>query len=145
MLKKITKYSFFILTLILVSSIALPQSLLLAQNNLRIFEDIGGGSGTTSGTSDTDNSFVYIAGGLLIAGVLAYALFFKKGNKQEESDSTQAFNILNRTGTEFYSSDFEKEITSAKESFPVDILLGVKRENAFVQVRTYLMGISVRF
>jgi len=145
-LKKTAKYSFFILIIVLVSSIALPQSSLLAQNNLRIYEDIGGGSGTTSGTSDSDNSFVYIAGGLLIAGVITYALFFRKGNKQEEeSDSTQALNILNRTGSEFYSSDLEKEITSAKESFPVNILLGIRREDAFISDKTYLMGVSVRF
>jgi len=145
-LKKIAKYSLFNLIIVLVSSIALPQSSLLAQNNLRIYEDIGGGSGTGSASSDSDNTLVYVAGGLLIAGVIAYALFFRKGKKQdEESDSTQALNILNRTGNEFYSSDFEKEITSAKESFPVDILLGVRREDAFISDKTYMMGVSVRF
>ena len=146
MLKIITKYSLFTLIIVLVFSIALPQSSLLAQNNLRIYEDIGGGSGTGSTDGDSDNTFIYIAGGLLIAGVIAYALFFKKENKQEEeSDSTQALNILNRTGNEFYSSDFEKEITSAKESFPVDILLGIRRESAFISDKTYMMGVSVRF
>lgn len=124
----------------------MPQSSLLAQNNLGIFEDIGGGSGTGSASSDSDNTFIYVAGGLLIAGVIAYALFFRKGKKQEEeSDSTQAHNILNRTGNEFYSSDFEKEITSLKESFPVDILLGVRREDSFISEKTYMMGVSVRF
>ncbi len=146
MLKKTAKYSFFILTIVLVSSIALPQSLLLAQNNLRIYEDIGGGSGTTSTSSDSDNTFVYIAGGLLIAGVIAYALFFRKGNNQkEDSDSTQALNQLNPTGNEFYSSNLEKKITAAKESFPVDILLGIRREDAFISDKTYIMGVSVRF
>ena len=75
-----------------------------------------------------------------------YALFFRKGNKEkEESDSTQALNILHRTGNEFYSSNLEKEITAAKESFPVDILLGIRREDAFISNKTYLMGVSVRF
>ncbi len=125
---------------------ALPQSSLLAQTNLRIYEDIGGGSGTTSTSGDSDNSFVYIAGGLLIAGVIAYALFIKKDNKSEEvTDSTQALNILNPTGNEFYSSNIEKEITAAKERFPVDILLGIKREDAFISDKTYIMGVSVRF
>ena len=146
MLKIITKYSLFTLIIVLVSSIPLPQSSLLAQNNLKIYEDIGGGSGTGSTGSDSDNSFVYIAGGLLVAGVIAYALFFRKGNKEkEESDSTKALNILNRTGNEFYSSNLEKEITAAKESFPVDILLGVRREDAFISDKTYMMGVSVRF
>ena len=146
MLKTIVKYSLFTVIFLLVSSIALPQSLLIAQNNLRIYEDIGGGSGTGSADSNSDNTFVYIAGGLLVAGIIAYALFFKKGSKQkEESDSTQALNILNRTGNEFYSSNLEKEITAAKESFPVDILLGIRREDAFISDKTYLMGVSVRF
>ena len=146
MLKITAKYSFFILIIVLVSSIALPQSSLFAQNNLRIYEDIGGGSGTGSTDDGSDNTFIYVAGGLLIAGVIAYALFFKKDDKQEEeSDSTQALDMLNRTGNEFYSSNLEKEITSAKESFPVDILLGIRREDAFISDKTYLMGVSVRF
>jgi hypothetical protein len=146
LLKKTAKYSFCILIFVLVSSIALPQSSLFAQNNLRIYEDIGGGGGTTSTSSDADNSFVYIAGGLIIAGVIAYALFFKKDKKSdEEADSTQALNQLNPTGNEFYSSNLEKEITAAKESFPVDILLGIRREDAFISDKTYIMGVSVRF
>jgi len=145
-LKKTAKYSFFILIIVLVSSIALPQSSLFAQNNLRIYEDIGGGSGTTSSSSDSDNSFIYIAGGLLIAGVIAYALFFRKGNNEkEDSDSTQALNQLNPAGNEFYSSNLEKEITAVKERFPVDILLGIRREDAFISDKTYIMGVSVRF
>ena len=146
MLKKTAKYPFFILIIVLVSSIALPQSSLLAQTNLRIYEDIGGGSGTGSSSSDSDNSFVYIAGGLLIAGVIAYALFFRKGNNQkEDSDSTQALNQLNPAGNELYSSNLEKEITAVKERFPVDILLGIRREDAFISDKTYIMGVSVRF
>ena len=146
MLKKTAKYSFFILIIVLVSSIALPQSSLLAQTNLRIFEDIGGGGGTTSSSSDSDNSFVYIAGGLVIAGVIAYALFLKKDKKsEEEADSTQALYQLNPTSNEFYSSNLEKEITVAKENFPVDILLGIRREDAFISDKTYIMGVSVRF
>ncbi len=146
MLKIIAKYSLFTLIILLVSSIALPQSSLLAQNNLRIYEDIGGGSGTGSTDDGSDNTFIYVAGGLLIAGVIAYALFVKKDDKQEEeSDSTQALDMLNRTGNEFYSSNLEKEITAAKESFPVDILLGIRREDAFISDKTYLMGVSVRF
>jgi hypothetical protein len=124
---------------------ALPQSSLLAQTNLRIYEDIGGGSGTTSTSGDSDNSFVYIAGGLLVVGVLAYALFIKKDKKSEVTDSTQALNILNPTGNEFYSSNIEKEITGAKDRFPVDILLGIKREDVFISDKTYIMGVSVRF
>jgi len=145
-LKIIVKYSLFTLIILLVSSIALPQSSLFAQNNLRIYEDIGGGSSTGSTDGDSDNTFIYVAGGLLIAGVIAYALFFKKDDKhEEEADSTQALDILNRTGNEFYSSNLEKEITSAKESFPVDILLGIGREDAFISDKTYLMGVSIRF
>ena len=119
---------------------------MLAQNNLRIYDDIGGGNGSAPASNSTDNTFIYVAGGLIVAGIIAYALFFKKDKKQEEeSDSTQALNILNRTGNEFYSSDLEKEITSAKESFPVDILLGIRREDAFISDKTYMMGVSVRF
>ncbi len=146
MLKKIAKYSLFTLIFLLIFSIALPQSSLLAQNNLRIYEVPGGGSGTGSTNGDSDNTLIYVAGGILVAGVIAYALFFKKDKKaEEESDSTQALNILNRTGNEFYSSDLEKEITSAKESFPVDILMGIRREDAFISDKTYIMGVSVRF
>lgn len=147
MLKKTAKYSFFILIIVLVSAIALPQNSLRAQSNLRIFEDIGGGGdGTTSSSSDSDNSFIYIAGGLVIAGVIAYALFINKDKKSEvETDSTQAFNQLKPIGNALYSNSFEKEITAVKESFPVDILMGIRRDDAFLSDQTYIMGVSVRF
>lgn len=146
MLKNICKCSLFLTIIILGLSLALPQSLLHAQNNLRIYEDIGGGSGTGTTSDNSDNTFIYVAGGLLIAGIVAYALFLKKNNKQEEeSDSTQAFNTLTPTINKTYSNSLERETSSLKDSFPVDILLGIRRDDNFISDKTYLVGVSVRF
>ena len=74
-MKNVLKFSFFTLSIILAVAVAIPQSNCFAQNKLRIFEEPGGGSQPTQTSSNTDNTFIYVAGGLLISGNLAYALF----------------------------------------------------------------------
>ncbi len=146
MIETIIKKSLFIIVIFLITSLILPQNYLHSQSNLKIFEDIGGGSGTSSDGSGSDNTFIYVAGGLLVAGVVAYALFFKKDSKNEEtSDSTTAVNYLTPIKNDFYSNELDKEISSIRESFPVDIILGIKNDDSFIPGKTYLMGLSIRF
>ena len=146
MIEKIVKKSLFLIVIFLSTSLFLPQNYMHSQSNLKIFEDIGGGSGASSDGSGSDNTFIYVAGGLLVAGVIAYALFFKKDNKNEEiDDSTTAVNYLTPTKNDLYSNKLDEEISSIRESFPVDIILGIKNDVGFIPGKTYLMGLSIRF
>lgn len=143
MFKDLLKISFTVLTVSLAVSIALPQSELAAQN-LVIFDDIGGG-GSSAGdqSSSNDNTFIYVLGGAVIAGILAYALIFKKDKDEETPDSTEALinNFLPEESTAF---NMNREIEKAKDKLPVDFYFGIKQNEALKDDQ-YLLGIAVKF
>lgn len=134
---------FKLIAVILILTVALFSSETFAQSNLRIFEDIGGGNGTSQTEDSNDNSTIYIVGGLVIAGIIAYALIFKE--KKVDSDTTAA-----QTSPSIYSdiSQFEsseKEFQKVKEEIPVDIFLGVRNDEAVLNNRIYQVGVRLKF
>jgi len=141
--KTLLKSSFYCLTIILILAIASPSEI-FSQNGLRIHDDIGGGTNNTAPTTNDDNTFIYVAGGLLIAGILAYALFIKKDNKPAETDTTASVNSkLIYSDNDLVSPD--RELMKAKEKIPVDLFLGVKNNETLRNDKTYLFGLRVKF
>jgi hypothetical protein len=140
-LKNVLKYGFYTISIILAIAVAVPQSNCYAQNKLRILEEPGGGSQPTQSSSNTDNTFIYVAGGLLVAGILAYALLVKK-DKKEDTDTTNvsmAAELINNNLEEPFS-----EVVRAKENLPVDIFFGIRNDEAVLQGKTYLLGVSFK-
>lgn len=139
-----------VLTIVIISlsfGILLPTSIGFSQSNLRIYDEIGGGGSATSQESDnSDNTAIYIVGGLVVAGVIAYVVITKMNKKdEEEADTSSALNIFNTTDFASEFNDFEHEVAKAKDNFPVDVMIGIRNNKAFVSDKTYLMGVSVRF
>jgi len=138
------KLSFHTLTFIMILSIAIFSSDTFAQNGLRIFEDYGtGGSGSTSQSDNgNDDTALYVVGGLVVAGILVYALVFKK-DKNVEEDTTASIKsnlILSET------SDFNSavELQKVKDKIPVDLFLGIRNNEAVRTDKTYLLGLRVK-
>ena len=140
------------LKIILIAIISLSFGILLpgvtvySQNNLRIYEDIGGGGGSSSQTDNSDNSTIYIVGGVVIAGIIAY--YFLTRNKKKDKEEADTSSALNNSNTSNFASefnDFEHEVAKAKDNFPVDFMIGVRNNKAFISDKTYLMGVSLRF
>lgn len=142
-MKNLFKYSFYTISIILAITVAYPGSNCNAQNQLRIYEDIGGNGSTSDGSSQSDNTFIYVAGGLLIAGILAYAFLVKKDDK-EETDTTSLSitkELINRDIPEKPLSG----LAEAGEKFPVDIFFGIRNDEAVLREKTYLLGFSLKF
>jgi hypothetical protein len=127
--------------------ILLPSSTLYSQNYLRIYEDIGGGgSGSGSQSDGSDNTAIYVVGGLVVVGVIAYMVITKNKKKdKEEADTSSALNNFNTPDFASEFDDFEHELAKAKDNFPVDFMIGIRNNKAFISDKTYLMGVSVRF
>lgn len=141
-MKNVLKYSFYTLSIILAIAVAVPQSNCFAQNKLRIFEEPGGGSQPTETNSSTDNTFIYVAGGLLVAGILVYALFVKK-DETEDTDSTNVSMAEELMNNNTLKEPFS-EVVKAKEKLPVDIFFGIRNDEAVLQGKTYLLGVSFK-
>ena len=131
----------------LTFGILLPGATLYSQNYSRIYEDIGGGgSGSGSQSDGSDNTAIYVVGGLVVVGVIAYMVITKNKKKaKEEADTSSALNNFNSLDVASEFDDFEHEVAKAKDNFPVDFMIGIRNNKAFVSDKTYLMGVSVRF
>lgn len=144
MKNKKSKSNFFtICLLVFIIGILIPVSEGFSQNLLSINENVGGGSsGTQQQDTKSDNATLYVVGGLLIGGIIAYALFKNKDEKKDTSDakSKSAGLILNNN-----FESLSSKILKAKDEIPVNIILGIRNESAFISEETYLFGVSVRF
>lgn len=124
-------------------SIATLQSEILAQSNLRIFDVPGGGSGGTTQTEDSnDNTAIYVIGGLVIGGILLYALVLKP-DKKAETDTTASLNS-NLIYSEANGFDSAEELQKVKDKIPVDLFLGIKNNESVMNDKTYLLGVRVK-
>jgi hypothetical protein len=115
-----------------------------AQNNLRIFDVPGGSGGSTTQTNDSnDNTAIYVVAGLVIGGILLYALVFKP-DKKAESDTTASLNSqLIYSEAHGYDSTNE-ELQKVKDKIPVDFFLGIRNNEALMNDKTYLLGLRVK-
>jgi len=132
----------YIIALILTLSISSLQLGTFAQSNLKIFEGPGGGeSGTTQTDNSNDNTAIYVVGGLLVAGIIVYALFFKK-DKKADTDTTAALNsnLIYSDANGFNSAE---ELQKVKDKIPVDLFLGIKNNDAVMNDKTYMLGLRV--
>jgi hypothetical protein len=137
------KISFQSITLLLIISISILSSEIYAQNSLRIF-DVPGGSGGSTSQSDqsNDDTALYVVGGLLIAGILVYALVIKKDKKTGE-DTTASVNSNLRLA-EANGFNPAEELQKVKEKIPVDLFLGIRNNEAVMNDKTYLLGLRVK-
>jgi hypothetical protein len=139
-LLKLPQYT---IILLLALSIILFSSEIYAQNGLRIYEDINGGGSTTESSNSNDNTFIYVAGGLIVAGILVYALVLKK-DKKAESDTTASINsrLIYTDNHGFHS--INETLSELEESIPLDLFMAVKNSSSFLNDKTYLVGLRLK-
>ena len=142
-MKSLLKYPYHICAFLLILSVASLPTESFAQNNLRIFDEIGGGGSSTQQSNDNDNTFIYVAGGLLIAGILVYALVLKK-DKKAESDTTASIDSRFIYSDSNNINSFEDQLLKAKERIPFDVFLGIKNNEALLNDKTYLVGLRLK-
>jgi hypothetical protein len=138
------KTPFYVILVLLCFFLASFPVETFAQNSLRIEDRIGGNGSTTQGSDSNDNTFIYLAGGLLVAGIVAYALFLKKDSKPEVIDSTASLNSNFIFAGKGNSESFNESISKAKDQIPVDLFFGIRNSDVGLSNKTYLVGISVK-
>ena len=137
------KTSFSIVAIILIFSVLFLPIESFAQSNLRTFEDPGGGGSSTTQTEESnDNTAIYVLGGLVIGGILLYALVLKP-DKKAETDTTASLNsnLIYSEANHFNSAE---ELQKVKDKIPVDIFLGIRNNEALMNDKTYLLGLRVK-
>jgi len=142
--QSLSKLTFRTISFLLILSITIFTSEVFAQNGLRIY-DVPGGSGGSSSQSDNsnDDTFLYVMGGLVIAGILVYALVIKKDKKVPE-DSTKSTESKLQVSEISQSSSPKLEIQKVKDKIPVDLFMGIRNNEAVMNDKTYLFGLRVK-
>ena len=142
-MQTISSFFYKPIAILLVLAVTMLSSETFAQGNLKIDDDIGGSGSSTQTDDSNDNSTIYIVGGLVIAGILAYALFFKE--KKTDTDTTAALSSPLIYSNISKSDSAEEEFQKVKEQIPVDIFMGIKNDEAVLNNRMYQLGVRVKF
>jgi hypothetical protein len=142
--QSLPKISFQTISLILIFSVSVLSSEVFAQNGLSIFEDYGSGSGGSTNQSDdsNDDTALYVVGGLVVAGILVYALVLNKDKKAPE-DTTSSTNS-NLKLSNVSGLGYNEKIQKVKEKIPVDLFMGIRNNEAIVNDKTYMFGVRVK-
>ena len=108
----------------------------------KFYEDIGGGSGSTNTEVESNDDYtLYIVGGLIVTGIVVYALLRDKKEKPT-SDTTSA--ILNNDFLEKNLS-YNEKINNMQSQIPINISIGMHRDIALKNERRYFVGLNYNF
>lgn len=144
-MKKIKSPVFLITFFIaLTISVSVPEGNLFAQQLNKTFEVPGGGGGTTTPSVDnSDNTAIYVIGGLVIAGIVVYAVLKNKRDKEKSKrDSTKASVEMNSFND--HLANYQKKIDTSP-TIPFSLYLGTQREFIKRDEKRYYLGLSVSF
>ena len=134
--------------IVLLLGIILLDSNGHSQSILRLEDEIGGGGSTSSSQGNSsDNTALYVVGGLAVVGIIAYVVISKsnKKNEKEKPDTSSALQQFSGSDLASGFNEFEYEYKKVQDKIPVNLILGVRNDRAFVSDKTYLMGVSLRF
>jgi hypothetical protein len=108
----------------------------------KIYEDIGGGSGSTNSAVESDDDYtLYIVGGLVVTGIVVYALLRDK-KENPKNDTTSA--ILNDDFLE-QNLSYNERVANIQSQIPINISIGIQRDKALKDERIYYVGLNYNF
>ena len=131
------------ISIVLMLCLIIFSSEVFAQSGLRVFDEIGGGGSSTTQSDDSnDDTALYVIGGLVVAGILVYALVIKKDKKAPEDSTAATQSNLRLPETNDFN--YAHEVQKVKEKIPVDVFLAVKNNAAVLNDKTYQFGLRVK-
>jgi hypothetical protein len=108
----------------------------------KMFEVPGGGSGSTNTEVESNDDYtLYIVGGLLVTGIVVYALL--REHKEKPTKDTSAI-ILNEDFLEKNLS-FNEKVSNVQSQIPINISFGMQRDKALKDERRYFVGLAYNF
>lgn len=129
-------------TLAVVFIIAFTFQIAFAQSIEGINENIGGGQRTNSQTdSKNGNTFLYVAAGAIVVGLIVWKVFLDKKDTQAKdeikTDSTKA--DLNKT---FYNnlSNHDLQLEKIQNQIPFEIFLGLQNDEQAIPRKNLTLG-----
>lgn len=138
-----TKASAVILVIAFSIAVMFSSNTASAQDFYKINSNVPAGSTNTT-TNDSGNSttYIYVALGLAVVGVLAYKFVFKK-DKDVDSTAAKTSSLLIQGHSAL--PDKSTELAERQNPLPVNLYLAVKRDAILPDQKTYMVGLSFNF
>lgn len=116
-----------------------------AQSIEQVNEDIGGGGSSTSEGSGSDNTFLYVAAGVIIIGLIVWKVISDK-KKPKTDDNTKTDSTKTSLKNYFYKdlSNQESEIQKIRNQMPVELFLGWKTVQQNVPCENLSLGLKFK-
>ena len=112
-------------------------------------EDVPGSSGNSttppnSSSGGINVTFIYVAGGLVVAGLLVYKLFIEKNenNKEKKSDSSSSMLKIPDGFLAGQQSFVDKKKLNI--DLPVNFYMGIKDNFADLRKKSFILGVSIK-
>lgn len=122
------------------------QSDLLAQGIFKVNDSgPGGGGGTTFTTTTIENekdktSTIWILMGVTTGLVLFYKFFIQKKKTEDEIKDSTSTSILFRNNVQVKT--VVAKIKDVEKKSPVNLYLGIRRDDPVFNKKTYILGVS---
>lgn len=108
----------------------------------KAFEDIGGGSGSSSTTVESNDDYtLYIVGGLIVTGIVVYALLRDK--KEKPTKDTIAVILDDKFLDQNLS--LNEKVSNVQSQIPINISFGMQRDKALKDDKRYFVGLNYNF
>jgi hypothetical protein len=132
----------FFLSATFLLLISLPVSNSFSQQLYKSFEDIGGGSGSSNTSVDSNDDYIlYIVGGAVIAGIVVYTLL--KDKKEKPKEDTTAVILNEKFLAENFS--FDDKVSKLQSQIPINISFGFQRDLIMKEDKRYFVGLNYKF
>ncbi len=108
----------------------------------KMFEVPGGGSGSTNTEIESNDDYtLYIVGGLLVAGIVVYALL--RDSKEKPAKNTSVV-ILDEDFLEKNLS-FNEKVSNVQSQIPINVSFGMQRDKVLKDDKRYFVGLTYNF
>ncbi len=136
-----------ILTIIIFTfEIILFSPEIFSQSLNRVEDNIGGsGANTTVEDSKSDNTFLYIAAGAIVIGLIVWKVILDKKEPKVKTDiktDTTKTSLNNPSYKNFSRQDLQ--IEKIQNQIPVEIFFGLKNNEQGIPGKNFSLGLKIK-
>lgn len=116
-----------------------------AQSIEGINENIGGGSKPVQSESKNNNTFLYIAAGVVVVGLLVWKVILdRKEAKQKNNEKTDSAKVSIDGSILNHSSNYKNELREVQNKMPFDIFLGLHENDINGLGKHLKLGLKIK-
>lgn len=131
-----------IIAAVLIFSFSL--SVTLGQSIEGINENIGGGSKPVQSESKSNNTFLYVAAGVVVVGLLVWKVILDRKAKLPSDDKTDSTKVSIDGSMFNHSSNYVDGLRDIQNKMPFDVILGLHENDKNGLGKHLTLGLKIK-